>query len=120
MSWQVRGPRDARDVYPAALRDFSELQSHAWGLAEAAYKARPRLVPAPDALIMLSNPNGQSRRREEIVGAVMRADPNADPNAGTLSHATGLIMSGWAGHGRWSKTPVPPMPTVFRMLRKRL
>lgn len=93
ISHQIRGPKFARDVYPDALRAFSELQGQAWELAERAYAARPRLIPASDALIKVANANRKRRRSDEILYEVM----TTDPNQGTLTRATFQALPGWGG-----------------------
>jgi len=93
MSWQVRGDRFARDTYPAALSLFNELQRTAWDHSETAYRTRPRLIAASDALIKLANSNRQSRRREQVLSEVMATDPNE----GTLVRAVAQVISGWGG-----------------------
>lgn len=93
ISWNLRGSNFARDIYPQALAEFGALQRSAWELADQAYAARPRLIAASDALIKLSNPNGQQRRRDMVLSDVMVSDPNL----GTLERAVGAVHKGWGG-----------------------
>lgn len=93
VSWQVRGEKAARETYPLALREFSRLQRTGWELAESAYRSKPRLIAASDALIKYANPMGQHDRRATVLAEVMATDPNK----GTLTRAVGQIFRGWGG-----------------------
>lgn len=93
VSWQIRGERAARETYPAALSKFGELQQDAWEHAETAYRSRPRLIAASDALIKLAMTRHQSQRRDLVLREVMATDPNQ----GTLDRAVGAVVRGWGG-----------------------
>ena len=112
VSWQVRGEKIARDTYPDAMREFSRLQLAAWRHAEKAYRKRPRLIAASDALIKLANPNGQANARELILAEVM----SIDPNAGTLGRAVAQVIRGWGGTwemgARMCETHAPKVPNA--------
>lgn len=93
VSWQIRGERAARETYPAALSEFDELQQEAWEHAELAYRNRPRLISASDAVIKLSMTRHQVERRDLVLREVMATDPNA----GTLERAVATMVRGWGG-----------------------
>lgn len=93
VSWQVRGERTARETYPAALAMFDDLQDEAWNHAEIAYRGRPRLIAASDALIKLAMARHQPQMRDSVLGEVMATDPNE----GTLDRAVATVMRGWGG-----------------------
>lgn len=94
VSWQVRGEKSAAKTYPQAMAEFSQLQRAAWTHAEAAYRTRPRLIAASDALIKLANPNGQAERRRVVLSEVMAVDPNEGTVTRAAAHAG---ASGWGG-----------------------
>ncbi len=93
VSWQIRGERTARETYPAALSKFDELQQEAWEHAELAYRGRPRLIAASDAIIKLAMTRRQPQRRDLVLREVMATDPNA----GTLDRAVAAVVRGWGG-----------------------
>lgn len=93
VSWQIRGDRTARETYPAALSIFDDLQQEAWDHAEIAYRSRPRLIAASDAVIKLSMTRRETQKRDSVLSAVMAADPNT----GTLDRAVATVVRGWGG-----------------------
>ncbi|MCC6204540.1 MAG: hypothetical protein IT533_06080, partial [Hyphomicrobiales bacterium] len=93
VSWQIRGERTARETYPAALSKFDELQQEAREHAELAYRNRPRLIAASDAVIKLAMTRRQTQRRDLVLREVMATDANA----GTLERAVATVVRGWGG-----------------------
>ena len=95
-SWVIRGDGLAREIYPAALREFRRMQEEAWQHAVAAFDKDPTLIPATDAIIGLANPVG----RRGLGLATMHKVMDQDPNRGTLQRGLFLTNPGWGG--KWS------------------
>ncbi len=92
-AWLIRGEASANKTYPKALRMFSQLNNSAWSHARFALDARPRLLPASDALIRL----GLFTRFKIKFYTVLDEVMEADPNWGSLYRAIDTTIPAWGG-----------------------
>ncbi|TMV07476.1 hypothetical protein [Arenibacterium halophilum] len=92
-AWIVRGERALRHTHPEAVEKFGGLRAQAADLAQAAYKANPKFLPASDAVITLGALAYDKTYAMEVFHAVMETTPNW----GTLTRAFGFANRGWGG-----------------------
>lgn len=92
-SWGLRGEERARDTYPEAMATFSHMQREVWRLASTAHASAPRLIPASDAMFVVSTTTRQIGAVKDLITSVMKTDPNS----GSLERAVDAHRSGWGG-----------------------